>query len=343
MNTSKDDPLLFSVIIPAYNASRTLSTCLESVLKCCEKSSEIIVVDDGSLDETALVAKSFPVRLVKNGTTLGPAGARNKGSACAKGEFLVFIDSDIVVDSDLFSNLRAFFSKHNEAAAVSGHYSAPCPVDGFFSKYKNYYLRQSYSWMSGKVGVINTSLSSVKKNVFLNLGGFDTRWRAAEDTIFGAELASAGHAAYIDFDIQMRHLKEYHLFSLLKDDFVKSYYMAKYLWSKGIRIPSMLRRRIGHHHSWSQMARIPAAYASFLSLAVFLFQPADVPLAILIGTTAAFILLAWPLLRSLFKIEGFGFSLKSMLLHWIEMLISGAACLAALLQGVAFRSEKRMI
>jgi glycosyltransferase involved in cell wall biosynthesis len=89
--------MLLSVIIPAFNRSSLLPQTLRSVLAQTVKADEIIVVDDGSTDNTSDVALSFggPVRVLRQANS-GPAVARNFGLSEAKGEFIHFLDSDDV-------------------------------------------------------------------------------------------------------------------------------------------------------------------------------------------------------------------------------------------------------
>ncbi len=88
-------PGLVSVIIPAYNKAEYTRRCVESVLAQSYQHIEVIVVDDGSVDNTASVMKSFGERiryvLKKNG---GACSARNEGIRQARGEFLAFLDCD---------------------------------------------------------------------------------------------------------------------------------------------------------------------------------------------------------------------------------------------------------
>lgn len=95
-----------SVIIPAYNAENTIQRCLESIWKQRQKDYEIIVVDDGSQDNTLGVIRhlsegkdNFKVISVPNG---GVSRARNKGLEVAEGEWITFIDSDDYIDEDYF-------------------------------------------------------------------------------------------------------------------------------------------------------------------------------------------------------------------------------------------------
>jgi len=62
-----------SVIIPAYNSERTIERCLKSVITAIPRSKEIIVIDDGSIDNTSKVASQFPIRLLRKtfGTSEG--------------------------------------------------------------------------------------------------------------------------------------------------------------------------------------------------------------------------------------------------------------------------------
>lgn len=84
-----------SVVIPAYNSARTIGKTLESVQQQTVPAAEIIVVDDGSQDETAAVVRSgFPqVRLVSQ-PNAGPAAARNHGVRLASGNWIAFLDAD---------------------------------------------------------------------------------------------------------------------------------------------------------------------------------------------------------------------------------------------------------
>ncbi|MGI8668594.1 MAG: glycosyltransferase family 2 protein, partial [Aridibacter sp.] len=86
---------LVSVIIPAYNAEQFISQTIESVLGQTLKDFEIVVVDDGSTDETAGIAESYgaPVRCIRK-TNGGVSRARNTGIEHAVGKYIAFLDAD---------------------------------------------------------------------------------------------------------------------------------------------------------------------------------------------------------------------------------------------------------
>ncbi|MBU1322617.1 glycosyltransferase family 2 protein, partial [Patescibacteria group bacterium] len=93
-----------SVIIPSYNSGRTIKPCLESLIKQSLKS-EIIVVDDGSKDNTKTIVQSFPQIKLLAQTHQGPAKARNLGAKKATGQILVFVDADMEFDQDFLKDL----------------------------------------------------------------------------------------------------------------------------------------------------------------------------------------------------------------------------------------------
>lgn len=98
-----------SVITPCYNGSRYLRATLESALRQSCPPAEILVVDDGSTDDSAAIADSFgpPVRLVRLGTNQGESAARNRGIEEASGSHLLFLDADDLLSPDALSHLVA--------------------------------------------------------------------------------------------------------------------------------------------------------------------------------------------------------------------------------------------
>src|ERR1044072_1619841 len=85
---------LVSVIIPVYNGGRYLRAALESVFAQTYRPIEVIVVDDGSADDSGLIAQSFPEVRHMRQQNQGVAAARNNAIAASRGEFLAFLDQD---------------------------------------------------------------------------------------------------------------------------------------------------------------------------------------------------------------------------------------------------------
>ena len=110
--------MLLSIIIPIYNVEDTLRRCLMSVLPQVDDTMEVVLIDDGSTDSSALIAEE----MIQNRTdcTLihqangGLSAARNAGIELAKGEFITFIDSDDFVADGTYKDLGgcAYCSSH---------------------------------------------------------------------------------------------------------------------------------------------------------------------------------------------------------------------------------------
>lgn len=108
-----------SIIIPAYNAERYLRECVESVLRQDYPDIEIIIVNDGSTDNTAEIAESFGVQVISqpNG---GISKARNTGIDAAGGEYIFFLDSDDTVFDGAISHLVSILEENPDCDIAVG-------------------------------------------------------------------------------------------------------------------------------------------------------------------------------------------------------------------------------
>src|SRR5687767_6907668 len=93
----RGDPLTISGVIPVYNGAGYLHECLAALALSIVPPLECIVVDDGSTDDSADVARSFGATVLGTNGRQGPARARNLGARAAAGSVLFFIDSDVCV------------------------------------------------------------------------------------------------------------------------------------------------------------------------------------------------------------------------------------------------------
>ncbi len=132
------DPLPFvSIVIPVYNGTRTSRLCLDAILKqdYPRECYEIIVVDNNSTDGTPELVKQYPVRLLYERELQGPHAATNAGVRAARGEIVVFTDSDCVPEVGWLQALIAPFIDEN-VVAVGGRIEAYQPksrVERFLS------------------------------------------------------------------------------------------------------------------------------------------------------------------------------------------------------------------
>ena len=121
-----DMEALISVIIPAYNAAPYLKNCLDSVLSQTYRRLEIVLVDDGSTDETLEIADSyqdrFPDRIkVIHTENRGVTSARFTGVRAASGEWIGFVDADDEIEPDMYERLLSNALKYNADISHCGH------------------------------------------------------------------------------------------------------------------------------------------------------------------------------------------------------------------------------
>ncbi len=110
---------MISIIVPFYNAENTLERLLDSILKQSFSDFELIVVDDASTDSSLRIAQSYPCKTIHLDRNHGPAYCRNIGAKHAKGDILVFIDSDCQAHPDWLKHINDY-SYDNRIVALMG-------------------------------------------------------------------------------------------------------------------------------------------------------------------------------------------------------------------------------
>ncbi|HEX8897716.1 MAG TPA: glycosyltransferase, partial [Chthoniobacterales bacterium] len=184
-----------SIIVCSYNGAKTLVACLESLGRIDYPNYEVILVDDGSTDNTREIAARFPnVRYVHQ-TNHGLSHARNHGAAIAKGEIFAYTDSDCMADPDWLYYLMSTLLSGNYAGVGGPNVSPP-----------------AQSWVQACVAAAPGGPSHVLLTdtiaehipgcnmawyrwAFENIGGFDPEYhKAGDDVDFCWRVQQAGHA-----------------------------------------------------------------------------------------------------------------------------------------------------
>jgi len=198
-------PPLFSVVIPAYNAASTITSAVRSALTQTRADLEVIVVDDGSTDETAAVVAAIEdpsVRLLAQ-PNRGQSAARNNGIATARGKYVVFLDSDDLLlpryvelvaralaeadrpgfaytDAYAFDPLTGKIRQRTVTQRMRPPIPPPRDAPGFLLEL----LKRNFIYVS----------TTVPKHVFEEVGGFDAqRTGGAEDYELWLKIVIAGY------------------------------------------------------------------------------------------------------------------------------------------------------
>lgn len=232
-------PLLFSVVVPTHNRAALIGRALSSVLPQCGEGDEVIVVDDGSTDDTEARLAPYRGRVAYKKVPNGGAGrARNLGMDLARNPLIAFLDSDdewlpgklrlqralFQARPDVLSCFTDFGYKHSSGSERRRRNFAGCEhlIEGFlgprvpFSSIaplpegqSDFELRVGdlYPWLLndefGQIGSVALRRALVERGV-----RFPEDLRTREDWEFMARLAREGPIAYMDIETELVHLHD---------------------------------------------------------------------------------------------------------------------------------------
>jgi glycosyltransferase involved in cell wall biosynthesis len=159
-----------SIIITNYNYSKYISRCIRSCLSQKHVNHEVIVVDDKSTDNSLETLKPFKndIKLIVNKENLGVAGASNKGFKAAKGQFVIRVDADDFVSSDMCYFMKEYLEANHDAFCVSCDYLL---VDNHENTLERKYAEKD-----------NISCGIMYRNdLLIQFGAYDTSMRHREE------------------------------------------------------------------------------------------------------------------------------------------------------------------
>ncbi|MFH1257062.1 MAG: glycosyltransferase [Candidatus Diapherotrites archaeon] len=267
-----------SVIVPAFNAEKTIGQCLESLLQQSfgRKEFEVLVVDDGSTDGTAEKVKKFgkEVKLIAQ-ENRGPAAARNNGARNAKGEVLVFIDSDCVAEKNWLQEMVAPIDEAEKIVGVQGTYRTR--QNEWVARFAQLEIGQRHEKMAEEkeIDFMGSYSAAFLKKVFLAVNGFDETFPIAsgEDTDLSFRISSRGYRFYFNKNAVVWHLHPSSLLKFLRIKFFRGYWRV---WVYGKNRGKILHDSYSSRALKLQMALVPLVALS----AVFApFSGAEVALA----------------------------------------------------------------
>lgn len=306
-----------SIVIPIYNGSATIRRCLDALVASSRRPDQVIIVDDGSTDNSMTLAREYPVQIVAmpNGPR-GAAIARNCGAEHAAGDVLIFIDADVAVHPDTLALIEHYLTTHPEIAALFGSYDDEPAGQSYIARYKNLLHHYVHQNSKREASSFWTGCGAMRASVFAASGGFDPAYAMIEDIELGVRLCQRGHRIWLCRDVQVTHLKEWTFISLLQTDiFGRAVPWTRLILQSG-KLPSDLNlnaaSRVSATASWCVLIGL------FIGWCVPIFWLASLALSIVI------LALNFDLYRFFVQRGGFGFGVVAVGLHWLYLLYSSA-------------------
>jgi len=190
-----------SIIMPVFNAEKTIRLCLDSIYALNYPSDryEVIVVDNGSTDSSADIISNYPVRYISkpDGTI---SSVRNAGALQANGEILAFVDSDCLVDKEWV----------NEALKILADNSVGVTGSGYLTSDTYTWVEKAWLYESRHKPFRTEFLPGgnliARAEVFKRINGFDEKLTTSEDADFCMRAIRAGYQVINSCDIRTVHL-----------------------------------------------------------------------------------------------------------------------------------------
>ena len=157
---------LVSVIIPNRNSAVTIGKCLAAAQASHHGNFEIIVVDDGSEDNSIEVIERYPCKLVRLEPHGGAARARNAGASHSRGRILFFTDADCLLQPDTLALAARTLALEGPNAIIGGTYTAAPHDRRFFSRFQSVFIHYFETRHAPAADYIATHALAMDASVF---------------------------------------------------------------------------------------------------------------------------------------------------------------------------------
>lgn len=198
----------YSIIIPAYDAANTIGECLNAVGKVVQERGdcEAIVINDGSTDGTAEIVQMYTFARLISQRNAGPSGARNRGVQEARGEIVIFLDSDCVPTENWFTEMVKPFEERADVAGIKGAYLTR--QKELAARYIQLEYEEKYRFLRQHEFIDYVDTYSVAfRRMFLGNVAFDPRYSVAstEDADLSFGLAARGARLVFNPEAKVYH------------------------------------------------------------------------------------------------------------------------------------------
>jgi len=227
-NNQSDYAFRVTIVIPVHNSAATIGKAISATLiqEYPIDKLEIVVVDDGSSDNSAQIIRKFPVKYIFQPNS-GPAKARNIGWQSSRGDIICFTDSDCIPEKNWINKIIARYVS-DKIAGVGGSYDI-ADDKSWLAKCIHEEIIQRHL----KMPELSTHLASYnfscRKSVLKEIGGFDESFKAAsaEDNELSYRIRKKGYDLIFDKDIKVAHYHKRNLSAYLKQQFRHGYWCMK--------------------------------------------------------------------------------------------------------------------
>ena len=209
----------YSFIIPAYNAESTIEACVNSIGNQTYQDYEIIIIDDGSTDNTSMkletLALNNPLLHYKTIENSGPGGARNAGVPLASGEYIVFIDVDDYLTPDFLATYNNILENEQYDLIISSYKTKVFDNDRVVSEKYTSYPTTTYpsqqAFMDDLYSLMNSQMMYVvwnklyKRDIIVKHGIEFPKYRSCEDRIFNLRYFEHVQSAFVTETINFEY------------------------------------------------------------------------------------------------------------------------------------------
>ncbi len=310
---------LISIVTPVYNGGYPFVCSLLALEQSKFTDWELIVVDDGSTDESVSIARKFGAKVLHTVGRKGPGAARNLGAESAKGDYLCFIDADCEICQDAIAKLAEKLKSQPNIDVLFGSYDDAPKAVNFVAQYKNLMHHYVHQQSNEEASTFWAGFGVVRRTLFLEVGGFDLKKYprpSIEDIELGYRLQQAGAKIYLAKDLQVKHHKAWKISSLVKTDiFDRGIPWTKLLLNNKTRIVNDLNLQTSSRISiiaiYSLIICLLGTIVNLISLIPAMF------FAILL------LYLNWDVYRFFHNKRGLIFAIKVIPLHWLYYFYGG--------------------
>ena len=268
-----------SVVVPCHNAATTVLATLRALEESTLPPTEVIVVDDGSTDETVeLVGRhaqtsALALRLCRTGERGGAGAARNLGAGMAAGEYLLFVDADVIVEPPALAEMVERLTSC-DCDAVTGLYLDHSQAPGLLAHFQAFLAAFVFRRIpADDAPYFGTQCGMMRRATFRRLGGFDPRYRGAtvEDFELGLRLRAQGGRLCVAERARMVHNHRYDWRAFARNYRVKARDLARLAMANegdplrrvGYFEPALVRdlaRGAGESAGWPRAAAFGALF-----------------------------------------------------------------------------------